>query len=209
MTRPVLACLAFAMLWNFSALGQEPKVEIPKGEQIFREFLEDKARSLSLDDTRELSIVQLVDIIMKVQLIDLLGLDGDEAKVLFGEMGKYLDKIHHLKWERGALHYYLRRDLEIEADDDDINRKLESAMDVEIKIAKLIKDMVNAAREDLSVKQQSKLFFFTFDFENDIRELIQQAEALASELHGPTGGKYKGTQEDRDSPTANAENDRE
>ena len=192
----VMAALALALVG--SARGQQAQEQTRRaeethknGEDLFREFLENEARELSLDDTKNLTIFELVDVIMKVQLTEVLGLTKDEAKVLFEKMGNYLDKIHKLKWERGALHYYLKEDLRLGADDEDIARKLNAAMDVEVKIAELNRAMINETGPCLSTEQQGKLFFFTFDFENDIKRMIQQAEDLAAQRHGPTGGEFK------------------
>src|SRR5690606_12560896 len=108
-------------------------------------------------------------------------LSDEETRDLYGIIGGYLDKLHSLKWDRGALQYYLRADIEKHASESDIAAKLEDAINVEKNIATLIGYMVDKAGKVLTPRQQAQLFLFSFDFEKEIYRLIQKAEEIAEQ----------------------------
>ncbi len=159
--------------------------------KVFRDMLEDQARSLSLTDTEDYSIIQLVDFVMVVRITELLGLNNDESIRLFQAMHKSLDRMHRLKWDRGALHHYLRIDIDQGATDDKIQEKLTRAIEIEGELAGILKQMIEESGKVLTAKQDAQLFLFSFDFESEIRGLIEQAENIAAERLGPLSEEFR------------------
>ncbi len=177
------------------AFAQDPSNAPPKGhaedqEQIFRELLEDSARDLSLEDTKERDIRELVDLVMKVRLTRLLELSDEEAVRIIRILSDRLDRIHMLKWERGSVYYFLRADLKEGAAEDQIHKHLDSAMALDVEIAELFRGMIEAMTPHLTTTQRAKLFLFGSDFENEIKKLIQQAEDMSAQRRGPVSDKY-------------------
>jgi hypothetical protein len=165
--------------------------EEEESARVFRELLDDEARALSLQDTEEYGIIQLVDMMMVMRITKLLELDDDESIRLFQCMHTTLDKIHKLKWERGALHYYLREDIANDAPEAVIQAKLDRAIEIEEQLAALIRKWVTLSKAELTTKQRAQLFLFGFDFEKEIVRLIERAEAIAVERHGPVSDEFK------------------
>ena len=166
-------------------------------EEVLRSLLESEARALSIDTPQDQSIRDLVDAVMKVRIKNLLELSDDETGELYGVIGGALDKMHSLKWDRGALQYYLRQNIDTQAPADDVAKMLDDAMHVEKNIALILKYMVEKSGEVLTPRQQAQLFLFTFDFEKEIYRLIQKAEEIAAET-APDGVKPIDPQSRRD-----------
>ena len=200
------------LLSAFSAFAQEVVTHSEKeGQRLFRGLLENEARALSLGDTDEYSIIELVDLMMVVRISRLLELNDDESVTLFGRMHKYLDALHRLKWDRGAIQHYLRIDIETDADEEVIREKLDRAVNLEIQIAGVLKKLVQESGKQLTAKQEAQLFLFSFDFESEIRKFIRQAEDIAAERHGPLAGRFRerSSNNDPEQETKESEGDEE
>lgn len=187
MTRSVIALALALSLFGAGGWAQQHKAQQPDSEntasdeeEVLRGLLESEARALSIDTPQDQSIRDLVDAVMRVRIKNLLELSDEETRALYGVIGEYLDKIHSLKWDRGALQYYLRRDIDAAAGADAIAAKLKDAMEVEKNIALLLNHMVKKSGEVLTPRQQAQLFMFSFDFEKEISRLIQKAEEIAA-----------------------------
>lgn len=171
-------------VFSFAALGQEDtdkvvKLEEHQTEQIFREFLEDEAHELSLNDLENRNIFELVDMIMMVRISKELNLDDAGCIEFYRKIGKLLDKVHRLKWERGSTQFYIRRAIEKGEPSKVVAEKLERALDIDREIDEGVREMVHAASSYLSPEQAAKLFLFAGDFESEIKDLIMRAEAVA------------------------------
>ena len=188
-------CLAVVGLL-VPAFSQEPdsappiKTHTTDEERIFRELLEDSARDLSLEDVKTRDIRELVDLVMKVRLTRLLELSDEEAVRVIRILSDRIDRIHMLKWERGSVYFYLRAALKDHAPEEQIQKHLNAAMALDVEIAELIRDMINAMSSELTTTQRAKLFLFGSDFEAEIKKLIEQAEEMSAQRRGPVSDKY-------------------
>lgn len=191
----MLAAFLPSLLIADASAQQERKEDIivheeKESQKAFREMIENRARALSLQDAEEYSIIELIDFMMVVRITKQLGLNDDESLRLFQCIHSTLDEIHRLKWERGAIHHYLRIDLDRGAEDSLVRAKLDRAMEIETELATLIKKLVEEGAKTLETKQEAELFLFSFDFESEITKLIEQAEIIAEQRHGPVSGQY-------------------
>ncbi len=187
----VLAVLALVL----PAFAQDPasppkKPQTEDQERIFRELLEDSARDISLEDVKERDIRELVDLVMKVRLTRLLELSDEEAVRVIRIISDRIDRIHMLKWERGAVYYFLREDLKEGAPEEQVEKHLDAATALDVEIAELFRDMIQAMTPHLTTTQRARLFLFGSDFETEIKKLIQQAEDMSAQRRGPVSDKY-------------------
>ena len=179
-----LAATLVVSTFSFVAFAQDDTdkvvaLEEQQTEQIFREFLEDEAHELSLNDLENRNIFELVDMIMMVRISKELNLDDAGCIEFYRKIGKLLDKVHRLKWERGSTQYYIRNAIEKGEPSKVISEKLERALDIDREIDDGVREMIHAASSYLSPEQAAKLFLFSGDFESEIKDLIMRAEAVA------------------------------
>ncbi len=183
-TTSTLAATLAVAAFSFAAVGQDDtdkvvSIEERQTEQIFREFLEDEAHELSLNDLENRNIFELVDMIMMVRISKELNLDDAGCIEFYRKIGNLLDKVHRLKWERGSTQFYIRNAIEKGEPSKVIAEKLERALDIDREIDAGVREMIHAASSYLSSEQAAKLFLFSGDFESEIKDLIGRAEAIA------------------------------
>ena len=180
--RSALAVLACLLLTAAPSFGQEPieQEQIESGE-LFRQFIEDQARALSLDDAQDRDLRELVGMILKVRVCSVLKLEETKCLSVMARIGGDIDKIHNLKWERGSVKYFLRRLPEIakKPSEEVINRRYEHSKELDLEIAELAQTIAGKTEALLTLEQQIAFYVFLGDFENEMIRLARKSERIA------------------------------
>jgi hypothetical protein len=176
--RSTIAAFVCLLLAATSSFAQDPKDDAGK---LFRQFVEDKARELSLKDTQERDLRELVGMILKVRICSVLELEEEKCIALMARVGGALDKLHGLKWERGAIKYYLKglRDPKLEPSQEDLLQRYLRAKNLDFEIEGLSQKVASMSEGILTLEQQIGLYLFLDDFSNEMNRLVRKAQRVA------------------------------
>lgn len=185
-SRSVLAVLAGLLLAVAPSFGQEAT----ESGDLFRQFIEDQARALSLDDSQDRDLRELVGMILKVRICSVLDLEESKCLSVMARIGGDIGRLHNLKWERGAVKYYLRGLAETteRPSEERIQRAYERAKKLDLEIAELAQTIAGKTEGLLSLEQQVAFYVFLGDFENEIIRLVRKAERIAEMNSALEGG---------------------
>jgi hypothetical protein len=172
-----IAAFVFLLLAATSSFGQDSD----DAGDLFRQFVEDKARALSLEDTQEHDLRELVGMILKVRVCSVLELEEEKCITLMARVGGALDKLHDLKWERGAIKYYLKgvvRDPKLNLSKEELFQKYERAKKLDFKIEGLTQTIGSMSEGILTLERQIGLYIFLDDFSNEMNRLVRKAQRV-------------------------------
>lgn len=176
--RSTIAAFVCLLLAATSSFGQDPEDD---AGQLFRQFVEDKARELSLKDTQERDLRELVGMILKVRVCSVLQLEEEKCIDLMARVGGALDKLHDLKWEWGAIKYYLKglRDPRHEPSQEDLLQRYLRAKNLDFEIEGLSQKIASMSEGILTLKQQIVLYLFLDDFSTEMNRLVRKSQRVA------------------------------
>ncbi len=176
--RSTIAAFVCLLLAATSSFGQDPNDDAGK---LFRQFVDDKARELSLKDTQEHDLRELVGMILKVRVCSVLQLEEEKCIALMARVGESLDKLHDLKWERGAIKYYLRgfRDPKLKPSQEDLLQRYLRAKNLDFEIEGRSQRIASMSEGILTLEQQIGLYLFLDDFSNEMNRLVRKSQRVA------------------------------
>jgi len=143
----------------------------------FENLVRTENRDVPLADVVGENVVKLVDALLMVRLDQALSLSDDQSLKLFAHVGAHKDQLHELKWQIGRGRQALREAIDSDAPDDEIRAQLDDLLIQEQAVAKLLNNLVDRARRDISVEQSVRLYLFLGDFEQYIVGLLERAGA--------------------------------
>lgn len=178
MKQVVLTLVACLLAGIPAGYAQKP----PRADEAFREIIESQSELLKISEQEkeELDIFALVDRYMLLKLRDTLDLTDQQALDLVDRIDVYKDRLSEQKWYKGYAREQLRKAIESGEPDTYIREKLESLLQQEQDIVKSVRNLITAAREDITVSQAARLYLFLDEFEAEIKRLIHRAVVLSN-----------------------------
>lgn len=152
---------------NDSATGSTEK-------SLVEELVRLQAGGPTDGDSEDSDLAALFDGLLMAQLSRALELSPEETIVLFRRVGTYKDQLKDLKWRVGASRAALRRALEQDTADAELERMLEALLLQEEAVAELVSLFVTEAQKDVSLAKSARLYLFVGDFEDYMARLFKR-----------------------------------
>jgi hypothetical protein len=123
----------------------------------------------------EREIYDLIENLVYVRLKKTLEIDDAAMKALAFHAGPAKNQLTMLKWERATLIEHLRWCLDVGLTDAGLQEKLNTLVEYDEQIARLLGEMVHGSEACLGARGGAKLYLFVDDFERFLAKRILEA----------------------------------